>query len=102
MTNPNFALLARTAAHLQPSQVTQRARLRAQRAALHRFPPARWWLMAGPDPAAAVGWPDRFRPLDARLWRNWPEFGLLREGRIELLGMTRRLTSLAEAADPGY
>ncbi len=101
MTNANFVLLARTAAHLQPSQVTHRARLRAQRAALHRFPPARWWLMSGPDPAAAVGWPDRFRPLDARLWRNWPEFGLLREGRIELLGMTRRLTSLAETADPG-
>ena len=57
--------------------------------------------MSGPKPAAAVGWPDRFRPLDARLWRNWPEFGLLREGNIELLGMMRRLTSLAETSDPG-
>lgn len=101
MTNANFARLARTAAHVQPGQVIQRARLRAQRAALHRFPPARWWLMSGPDPAAAVGWPDRFRPLDARLWRNWPEFGLLREGNIELLGMMRRLTSLADTAAPG-
>ena len=101
MTNASFALLARTAAHLQPGQITRRARLRAQRAALRRLPPARRWLMAGPDPAAAVGWPDRFRPLDARLWRNWPEFGLLREGRIELLGMIRRLTSLAETADAG-
>ena len=52
--------------------------------------------MSGPDPAAAVGWPDRFSPLDARLWRNWPEFGLLRDGRIELLGMTRRLTSVTQ------
>ena len=38
MTHGNLALLARTAAHLQPSQVTQRARLRAQRTALRRFP----------------------------------------------------------------
>ena len=52
VTNGNLALLARTAAHLQPSQVTRRARLRAQRTALRRFPPARHWLMAGPDPAA--------------------------------------------------
>ena len=51
MTNGNLALLARTAAHLQPSQITQRARLRAQRTALRCFPPARYWLMAGPDPA---------------------------------------------------
>ena len=58
--------------------------------------------MSGPDPAAAVGWPDRFSPLDARLWRNWPEFGLLRDGNIELLGMMRRLTSLAETTDPGF
>ena len=45
-----FALLARTAAHLQPRQVTQRARLRAQRAALRGFPPVRHWLLAGPEP----------------------------------------------------
>ena len=39
MTDGNLALLARTAAHLQPSQITQRARLRAQRTALRCFPP---------------------------------------------------------------
>ena len=101
MTSGNLALLARTAAHLQPGQITQRARLRAQRTAIRRFPPARHWLMAGPDPARAVGWPARFSPLDARLWRNWPEFRLLRQGRIDLLGMTRRLAAPASVADDG-
>jgi uncharacterized heparinase superfamily protein len=95
-----FALLARTAAHLQPGQVTQRARLRAQRMALRRLPPVRHWLLAGPNPASAVGWPTRFSPLDARLWRNWPEFPALRQGRIELLGMTRALASPAGMPDP--
>lgn len=92
-------LLARTAAHLQPSQVTQRARLRAQRIALGCFPPARNRLMTGPDPARAAGWPARFSPLDAGLWRNWPEFRLLRQGRIDLLGMTRTLAMPASLAD---
>ena len=79
MTGRDVALLARTAAHLRPGQITQRARLRAQRTAMRRFPPAGRWLMAGPDPATAVGWPARFSPLDARLWRDWPESsGLLR------------------------
>jgi uncharacterized heparinase superfamily protein len=102
VTSGNLALLVRTAAHLQPSQVTQRARLRAQRTALRCFPPARHWLMAGPDPARATGWPARFSPLDARLWRNWPEFRLLREGRIDLLGMARTLATPANlASDSG-
>ena len=54
--------------------------------------------MAGPDPARAVGWPARFSPLDARLWRNWPGFRLLRQGRIELLGLTRTLVPPANLA----
>jgi hypothetical protein len=95
-----FALLARAAAQLQPGQVTRRTRLRAQRAALRRFPPARRWLLAGPKASSAVGWPGRFSPLDARLWRNWLEFPALRLGRIELLGMTRALTSPTGAGDP--
>ncbi|MGI8449966.1 MAG: heparinase II/III domain-containing protein, partial [Streptosporangiaceae bacterium] len=66
-----------------------------------RFPPARHWLMTGPDPARVAGWPARFSPLDARLWRNWPEFRLLREGRIELLGTTRTLTTRRSGADDG-
>ena len=40
MTGGDLALLARTAVHLRPGQVAQRARLRAQRTALRRFPPA--------------------------------------------------------------
>ena len=100
MNGGEFALLARTAAHLQPGQVTRRVRLRAQRGALRRFPPARRWLLAGPKPASAVGWPIQFSPIDAGLWRNWPEFPALRQGRIELLGITRALTGPAGAGDP--
>jgi Heparinase II/III-like protein/Heparinase II/III N-terminus len=101
VTNGNLALLARTATHLQPGQITQRARLRAQRLALRRFPPARHWLMAGPNPAHAVGWPARFTPLDARLWRDWPYFRLLHQGRINLLGMTKTLATSASLTDDG-
>ena len=31
------------------------------------------WLLAGPDPASAIGWPARFRPIDAEVWRHRPE-----------------------------
>ena len=98
MTGSDLALLARTAVHLRPSQIAQRARLRAQHQALRRFPAAGRWLLAGPDPASAAGWPAGFVPLDARLWRNWPGLPGLREGRLELLGMTR---TLARSADGG-
>ena len=72
MTGSDLALLARTAVHLRPSQIAQRARLRAQNQALRHFPAASRKLLAGPDPASAAGWPTGFVPLDARLWRNWP------------------------------
>ena len=48
MTGRDVALLARTAVHLRPGQIAQRARLRTQRTALRRFPPAARWLLAGP------------------------------------------------------
>ena len=35
MTGSDLALLARTAVHLRPSQIAQRARLRAQHQTLH-------------------------------------------------------------------
>ena len=91
MTGGDLALFVRTAAHLQPGQIAQRARLRTQRAALRRFPATARWLLAGPDPAAATGWPAGFTPLDAQLWRNWQGLPGLREGRIDLLGMSRAL-----------
>ena len=91
MTGRDVALLARTAVHLRPGQIAQRARLRTQRTALRRFPPAARWLLAGPDPATAVGWPAGFSPLDARLRRDRPGLPDLREGRLELLGMGRTL-----------
>ena len=98
MTGSDLALLARTAVHLRPSQIAQRARLRAQNQALRHFPAASRKLLAGPDPASAAGWPTGFVPLDARLWRNWPGLPGLREGRAELLGMTR---TLARSVDGG-
>jgi uncharacterized heparinase superfamily protein len=104
VTRTELALLARTAVHLKPSQAAQRARLRAQRAALRRWPQTGRWLLAGPDPASAAGWPAGFRPLDARLWPRWPGRAALRTGRIELLGMTRTLAPLAgsERPRPGW
>ncbi|MGP0028083.1 MAG: heparinase II/III family protein [Streptosporangiaceae bacterium] len=98
MTGSDLALLARTAVHLRPSQIAQRARLRAQRQALRHIPAAGRWLLAGPDPASAAGWPAGFVPLDAPLWRNWPGLAGLRQGRLELLGMTR---TLARSVDGG-
>ena len=96
----DLARLARTVIHLRPGQLAHRARLRAQQHGLRRFPRAA--LAPGrPGPVAAVGWPDRFSPVDARIWRNWPEFGLLRQGRIDLLGMTRTLAAPASVADDG-
>ena len=100
MTGGDLALLARTAAHLQPGQIAQRARLRTQRAALRRFPATARWLLAGPDPATATGWPAGFTPLDAQLWRNWQGLPGLREGRIDLLGMTRTLAVAAARIRP--
>ena len=91
MTGNDLALLARSAVHLQPGQVAHRARLRAQRAALRRWPQAGRRLLAGPDPAAARGWPADFVPVDARASLAWPDLAALAFGRIELLGMTRHL-----------
>jgi uncharacterized heparinase superfamily protein len=86
-----LALLGRTAVHLQPSQVAHRARLRAQRAALSRWPHLGQRLLAGTRPAAAAGWPAAFTPLDAIAPQRWPDLGELAAGRISLLGVTRDL-----------
>ncbi len=87
----DLALLARTAVHLQPAQIAHRARLRAQRAALRRWPDAGRRLLAGPDPAAAQGWPEEFTPVDAAAGLDWPDLAELTAGRITLLGVTRDL-----------
>jgi uncharacterized heparinase superfamily protein len=91
--------LARTVAQLRPGQVAQRLRLRTQRLALDRRVPAvSRWLLSGPDPAAAIGWPAEFTPLDARVWRDWPDEPALRAGELNLLGITR---SVAPASAGG-
>jgi uncharacterized heparinase superfamily protein len=97
VTGADLALLARTAVHLQPSQAAHRARLRAQRTALHRWPQLGRRLLAGPDPCDAVGWPAGFTPLDADGPQDvsWPldlaGLAELLPGRITLLGTTRTL-----------
>ncbi len=91
MTRTDLALLGRTAVHLRPGQVAHRARLRGQQACLRRFPEAGRRVLSGPDPSAAVGWPNAFRPMDARTPGRWPELPELRAGKIRLLGLVRAL-----------
>jgi uncharacterized heparinase superfamily protein len=100
VTAEQLALLGRTAAHLRPAQFAHRARLRAQRSALHRWPQAGQWVLTRPrrggaPPAAVSGWPAGYAPLDATALtmtpRHWPGLAELRAGRIQLLGTTRQL-----------
>ena len=83
--------LSRTVLHLRPGQVAHRARLRAQQACLRRFPEAARLILCGPDPSAAVGWPDALRPVDAQTPGRWPGLPELRAGKIRLLGLVREL-----------
>ena len=91
MTRTDIALLGRTAVHLRPGQVAHRARLRAQQECLRRFPEPGRRVLSGPDPSAVVGWPDAFRPTDARTPGRWPGLPDLRAGKIGLLGLVREL-----------
>jgi uncharacterized heparinase superfamily protein len=101
VTGGDLALLARTAVHLQPAQAAHRARLRAQRTALRRWPGAGRRLLGGPDPAAATGWPASFVPVDGRASLPWPDLAGLAAGRIGLLGMTRELGEPPDWQQPG-
>ena len=91
MTRADLAVLGRTVVHLRPAQLAYRARLRTQQAGLRRFPEAGRLIMRGPDPAAAVGWPDAARPVDALTPGCWPGLAELRTGKITLLGQAREL-----------
>ena len=64
-----------------PAQVAHRARLRAQQAACagSRKPDA--GCCPARIPSAAVGWPDAFRPVDARTPGRWPGLPELRAAR---------------------
>jgi uncharacterized heparinase superfamily protein len=87
-----LALLGRSAAHLQPTQVAHRVRLRTQRAALRRWPRLGQRVLTGKSPAATgVGWPAGFTPLDAITAQLCPSLDELGWGRIRLLGMSRDL-----------
>ena len=91
MTGADLAVLGRTVVHLRPGQVAHRARLRTQQAGLRRFPEAGRRVLSGPDPSAAAGWPDTFRPVDALTPGRWPGLPELRAGKIRLLGQLREL-----------
>ena len=91
MTDVDLARLSRTVVHLRPGQMAHRARLRAQRAGLVRFPEAGRRLLSGPNPSADVGWPASFRPVDARTPGRWPGLSELRSDKIRLLGLVREL-----------
>ncbi len=104
MTSADLARLSRTVVHLRPGQVAHRAQLRAQQAALHRFPEAGRRILSGPflsgpGPAGAAGWPGTFRPVDARIPGHWPGLAELRAGKVTLLGVTRELGDGWEHAD---
>jgi uncharacterized heparinase superfamily protein len=108
VTREDLALLGRTAAQLRPAQVAHRARLRAQAAALHRWPQAGQRLLAGrpaPRDRPAAGWPAGFTPLDgaaltAAAPGHWPGPEQLAAGRIQLLGITRQLGDWQQPAAP--
>jgi uncharacterized heparinase superfamily protein len=91
MTRADLMLLGRTVVHLRPAQIAHRARLRAQQAAVRRFPEAGRRVLVGPDPAVAVGWPDAARPLDSLTPGRWPGLPGLQTGKIRLLGLVREL-----------
>jgi uncharacterized heparinase superfamily protein len=99
MTGADLARLSRTAVHLRPGQIAHRARLRAQQAALRRFPEAGRRVLSGPGPAVAAGWPGTFRPVDARTPGRWPALAELQAGKMTLLGMARELGDDWEHAD---
>jgi uncharacterized heparinase superfamily protein len=91
MNGEELVLLGRTAVHLRPTQVAQRARLRTQLAALRRWPQLGQRLLASADPVPAGGWPTGFTPLDAIAPQRWPSLAQLASGRITLLGVIRDL-----------
>ena len=91
MTGTDLALLGRTVVHLGPGQLGHRIRLRAQRAALRRFPGAGRQVFRRAVPAAA-GWPAGFRPMDARVPGRRPDLAELRADKITLLGLAREFS----------
>ena len=91
MIPADLGRLGRTVVQLRPGQPAHRARLRAQRAGLRAFPAAARLVLPGPDPAAAVGWPDGYQPTDALTPGCWPGLSELRAGKIALLGQIREV-----------
>jgi uncharacterized heparinase superfamily protein len=91
MLSPERALLyARTVRHLRPSQVWHRGRLRAQKAALARWPApiAERWRR---DVPADAGWPAGFASVDERVGAGFPSAEANADGRFRFIGDERSL-----------
>lgn len=71
-TRTSLTLLAHPAGYLRPREVSQRAALQEERVVVRRSPQSTRCLLAGPDSASAADWPVDFRPLDRRVWGDWP------------------------------
>jgi uncharacterized heparinase superfamily protein len=103
-----LALLGHTVVHLRPDRVAHRARMRAQAAALRRWPQAGERLLAARGLAGpARGWPAGFGPLDFAALTvtapaHWPGLADLEAGRIRLLGVTRRLGGPRASPGPDW
>lgn len=96
----DFLLIARTTRHLRPSQLAHRARLRAQKAALARFPNAfegRLRRRLPPRPS----WPGDFLPLDRQVASGFPGAEANAEGRFAFLDEERRLGRPADWVQEG-
>jgi len=83
-------LLARTAAHLRPSQALHRARLRVQRAGVATAPGLACRRLSRPVPLR-YGWPTAAVPLDAQVIDDQQLPDLLAAGVFRFLGDTRDL-----------
>lgn len=89
MTLPSqVRLYATTVAHLRPSQVAHRVRLRCQRS-LGAWLPETVWRSHREVPAP--GWPPGFEPLDRRLALGCPSPEANAAGAFSFLGETRDL-----------
>lgn len=99
-------LFARTARYLRPEQVVHRARLRAQKAALARFPDAFATRWRRPLPAHP-GWPTAFEALDGRQAAVQAATGdasaaeAMAAGRFRFLGEERELGDPADWEQAG-
>ncbi|HEX7167613.1 MAG TPA: alginate lyase family protein [Acidimicrobiales bacterium] len=100
MTRAGHALLlARTVRHLRPAQVVHRARLRAQKQVLHRWPgvPERRWRR---PVSGEPGWPLSFAPLLLKMPSDPERAEQIARGTFSFLGHTRSVAAPTDWSRP--